>query len=444
MPAGLQAPQAEHSGPTGLATMFSVSNEAAMNSSFNRKNLAYRSGYKTGCEAGALTAVAALALLALVPAPRVHSQSLADRLKGVQSGHEGPAGPTLPTWKPVSATTSSMTIPLVKGLIVSGAQAGDEGDREQIRTIKDTNQKDVTLIVEWDTPSSNPNQPPTRKTTTRIVDLADLATSHRFMTYFVIGQTEHYPGANGFAASTEILTQLRAGQASEFDFEANPSPLASIMADQSHLVGWNGHPMNKCSLHRVGTTDVSVPMLVNSAKVELPVLHAMCSLGGTDEAHFYFLDQPSNPIVIAGQVSGEISQMVKIEFPENVPAAGSSMEQALAEKKPVQIYGIYFDFNSSTIKPDSEAVLKQISDILHKNPDWKLSVAGHTDNIGDASANQQLSERRAVAVKDALVSRYGIASDRLTTGGFGASRPIEPNTTLEGRARNRRVELQRE
>jgi outer membrane protein OmpA-like peptidoglycan-associated protein len=170
----------------------------------------------------------------------------------------------------------------------------------------------------------------------------------------------------------------------------------------------------------------------------------MCSLGGTDEAHFYFLDQPSNPIVIAGQVSGEISQMVKIEFPENVPAAGSSMEQALAEKKPVQIYGIYFDFNSSTIKPDSEAVLKQISDILHKNPDWKLSVAGHTDNIGDASANQQLSERRAVAVKDALVSRYGIASDRLTTGGFGASRPIEPNTTLEGRARNRRVELQRE
>jgi outer membrane protein OmpA-like peptidoglycan-associated protein len=110
----------------------------------------------------------------------------------------------------------------------------------------------------------------------------------------------------------------------------------------------------------------------------------------------------------------------------------------------VEIYGIYFDFNSATIKPDSEAVLKQISDILHKNPDWKLSVAGHTDNIGDNSFNQNLSERRAAAVKNALVTRYGIAPGRLTTSGFGASRPIEPNTTLEGRARNRRVELQRQ
>ena len=114
------------------------------------------------------------------------------------------------------------------------------------------------------------------------------------------------------------------------------------------------------------------------------------------------------------------------------------------KKKPVEIYGIYFDFNSATIKPDSEAVLRQISDILHKNPDWKLSVAGHTDNIGDASTNQGLSERRAAAVKNALVNEYKIAADRLTTRGYGASRPIESNSTVEGRARNRRVELQRQ
>jgi OmpA-OmpF porin, OOP family len=64
------------------------------------------------------------------------------------------------------------------------------------------------------------------------------------------------------------------------------------------------------------------------------------------------------------------------------------MEKALADKQKVEIYGIYFDFASSTIKPESETVLKQISDILHKNPDWKLSVAAHTDNIGDAGFNQ--------------------------------------------------------
>jgi outer membrane protein OmpA-like peptidoglycan-associated protein len=183
-----------------------------------------------------------------------------------------------------------------------------------------------------------------------------------------------------------------------------------------------------------------MPMLVNSVRVELPVIHAMCTLSGTEEAHFYFLDQPANPLLLDSFLDESRSQMIKIDF----PVQSASIEQALAEKKPVQIYGIYFDFNSATIKPDSEAVLKQISEILQKNPDWKLSMAGHTDNIGDARFNQQLSERRAAAVKDALVSRYGIAATRLTTKGFGASRPIEPNTTLEGRARNRRVELQRE
>ena len=91
--------------------------------------------------------VAALALLGLIAVPFAQSQSLADRLKGVQSGHEGPPPPKPPAWKPVTPATSSMTIPLVKGLIVSGAQTGDNGDQEQIRTIKDTSAKDVTLVV---------------------------------------------------------------------------------------------------------------------------------------------------------------------------------------------------------------------------------------------------------------------------------------------------------
>jgi outer membrane protein OmpA-like peptidoglycan-associated protein len=388
-------------------------------------------------------AVGLLALSAVSLSTYAEAQSLADRLKGVQGGHEGPPPPTLPAWKPVSSATSSMTIPLVKGLIVSGAQANEDGDREQIRTIKDSSNKDVTLVVEWDKPSTTPGQPPDRRVTTRIVDSADLATSHRFMVYFHIGQTEHYPGSTGFGASAEVIDQLRAGKPVEYLFEANPDPImtmATMQKDQSRLVGWNGNPMNKCTLQRVGGTDVSIPMLVNSAKVELPAIHAMCPVTGTDDAHFYFLDQPSNPILIAAKQGDDQSEMIKIDF----PVQSAEMEQALAQKKPVEIYGIYFDFNSATIKPDSEAVLKQISDILHKNPDWKLSVAGHTDNIGEASFNQGLSERRAAAVKEALVSRYGIAADRLTTRGYGASRPIEPNTTLEGRARNRRVELQRE
>jgi len=392
-------------------------------------------------------------LLALVAAVAASTglngwgQSLAERLKGVQSGHEGPPPPTLPAWKPVSSTTSKMTIPLVKGLLVSGAQAAEKGDKEQIRRIDTVTPAAATLVIEWDTPSSTPGKPPDRKASSRTVDKADLAASHRLMGIYEIGKQEHYPGSTGWGTSAEVINQLRSTGSSEILLAANPDPAMTMVAmskNNGEMVGWNGHPLNKCELHRVGTADVAMPMLVNGARVELPVIHGVCKIGG-DDAHLYILDQPSNPLVLASQGEDGLTQMVSIDFPPEIPGEeASSMEQALEQKKPVEIYGIYFDFNSATIKPDSEAVLKQISDILHKNPSWKLSISGHTDNIGDAAFNQALSERRAAAVKDALVTRYGISADRLTTKGYGASSPIETNSTLEGRARNRRVELQRQ
>jgi OOP family OmpA-OmpF porin len=81
--------------------------------------------------------------------------------------------------------------------------------------------------------------------------------------------------------------------------------------------------------------------------------------------------------------------------------------------------------------------------VLKRHADWKLSVEGHTDSLLADGFNQKLSERRAVAVKQALVTRYGIVAARLTTQGFGETRPRAPNDTLAGRARNRRVELVR-
>jgi outer membrane protein OmpA-like peptidoglycan-associated protein len=162
-----------------------------------------------------------------------------------------------------------------------------------------------------------------------------------------------------------------------------------------------------------------------------------------DETDFYILDQPSNPIFLYTRLSsfGDSTQITRITFGT---AKQDSLEQSLADKKPVEIYGIYFDFNSAYIKPESEAVLKQISEVMHNHPTWKLSVSGHTDNIVGNDFNQKLSQARAEAVKTALVNEYKIAPDRLTTNGYGASRPIADNSKVEGRARNRRVELQRQ
>jgi outer membrane protein OmpA-like peptidoglycan-associated protein len=131
--------------------------------------------------------------------------------------------------------------------------------------------------------------------------------------------------------------------------------------------------------------------------------------------------------------------VVRIEF----PVAASTIQQQLASTGKADVYGIYFDFASDRIKEESEPVLAEIARVLAGNPAWTLNVHGHTDNIGSDASNLDLSTRRAAAVKQALVARYKIAPARLSTGGFGESRPIETNDTLEGRARNRRVELRR-
>jgi outer membrane protein OmpA-like peptidoglycan-associated protein len=109
----------------------------------------------------------------------------------------------------------------------------------------------------------------------------------------------------------------------------------------------------------------------------------------------------------------------------------------------VAVYGIQFDFNKSTIRPDSEPVLQNVLEILNSQPDLKLEIQGHTDNVGTDDYNQKLSESRAASVVAWLIGK-GIAPGRLTAHGYGMTQPIADNSTDEGRARNRRVELKKQ
>ncbi len=102
---------------------------------------------------------------------------------------------------------------------------------------------------------------------------------------------------------------------------------------------------------------------------------------------------------------------------------------------------IFFDFNKATLRPESKVELERVYTILTENPRMKVRIAGHTDNIGSEEYNQRLSEARAKAVYDYLISR-GISADRLSYIGYGESRPIDTNETSEGRQNNRRVELE--
>lgn len=104
------------------------------------------------------------------------------------------------------------------------------------------------------------------------------------------------------------------------------------------------------------------------------------------------------------------------------------------------VYGINFDFNSDKLRDESKVVLDKIVKILKEKADWKMTIEGHTDNVGGDSFNQTLSEKRAKAVVDYL-TKAGIEASRLNASGKGLSSPIASNETDLGRSQNRRVEL---
>jgi OmpA-OmpF porin, OOP family len=105
------------------------------------------------------------------------------------------------------------------------------------------------------------------------------------------------------------------------------------------------------------------------------------------------------------------------------------------------IYGIYFDTDKSTVKPESEAALKEIATLFKNNPSLIVWLVGHTDSAGDFKHNMTLSEERAKAVMAELTGKYGVSAARLLAIGAGPIAPVASNGTEDGRAKNRRVEL---
>jgi outer membrane protein OmpA-like peptidoglycan-associated protein len=109
-------------------------------------------------------------------------------------------------------------------------------------------------------------------------------------------------------------------------------------------------------------------------------------------------------------------------------------------KTPVVLRGVTFESGRSALKPDSYTILDIVAASLIANPDIKIEIAGHTDNTGSAATNTRLSQARADAVRAYLASK-GVAPDRMVARGYGPSQPVAPNTSVTGRAQNRRVEL---
>lgn len=399
---------------------------------------------------------------------------------------------------PAAIQSPPATVPLCPGLTIVTAIGEPEGDYESIKTIQSVTDTGVQLKYSSERMYADmfSKDPPKLQQTnlTRTVRRADLRTATLYLQQFSPGLPETIPETTAIGTSAAVLNDLKTkGEATLGIFIAFSVDKPSLDRDEHPNVYDN---QEVGTITRVGKGPVMMPVLVNDVPVLLPAIHAAGELVD-DKSEFFFLDDPANPLALKFRIGignvpalseedarstgqkphpagdDETLQVIKISTrcaggppPNNGPAGGggggagaggnapaggggdgsgagggSAIERELAESGRADVYSIYFTFNSDVIRTESEPTLKEIADVLKRHPDWKLGVNGHTDGIGGDDYNLDLSKRRAAAVRTALVTRYGVAAARLSASGFGKTQPKDTNATLEGRAKNRRVEL---
>jgi outer membrane protein OmpA-like peptidoglycan-associated protein len=355
---------------------------------------------------------------------------------------------------------SAPVIPLCPGLTIVTAVADRRGDYESIKRIQTASKDAVTLHYSnqrpaddtWDSSKKGQLE---HTEVDRAIRIADLEHAHAYLQQFATILPSMSAGTTAIGISADVLGELKSkGQSTLTVFQTflGTEKVGNPLTPQPGSLDYR----LTGAIKRSEAAAVPIETIVNDRPVPLPTVHAS-GLLAIEQSDFYFLDDPSNPLTLKFKIGKNQLNVVKIAFPPCTPilthaaappppakppsTAAPQIEQALKEKGRAEVYGIYFDFSSAKIRPESEPVLQDIANVLSKNAAWKLSVEGHTDNVGGDAYNLDLSKKRAAAVKDALTTRYHVAGDRLTTSGFGATRPKATNDTLEGRARNRRVEL---
>jgi outer membrane protein OmpA-like peptidoglycan-associated protein len=391
-------------------------------------------------------------------------------------------------------------IPLCEGMTLVTAVNSGSGDYESIKTIKSVTATQARInysAEKMDYGDLFSTDPPRLRSyvSKRVLHLEDVRTSRTYLQQFDTNIPESVPGTTALGTSSLVLSELKKQGHSDFSityFWGFIQPPSLNREDPGSV--YRSQLPGQAKV--VSSTPEEISVLVNGVPTALPAIHVSGNfLGYVSE--LWFLDQSDNPLTLKYRIGvddikprppearkecesqtrmlGYVPQqclkldggdqsnldLVKINFTcAAPPPAGNSgggagagagtpsggvakLEESLLKAGRAEIPDIFFRSGSNEIREESAGSLLVIAEVLKRHPDWKLSVEGHTDSLLADDFNQKLSERRAAAVKQALVSQYAIDATRLTTQGFGETRPRAANDTLAGRARNRRVELVR-
>lgn len=409
--------------------------------------------------------------------------------------------------RPEPARPPGGPVPLCAGLTIVTAVNEPAGDYESIKTITSVSAEAVRLTYSSERMAGDmfsPGPPVVQTTTlTRTIRRQDLQTATTYAQEFSDQLPESIPGTTAIGVSRAVLDAMKRGVAVEFGISSTvPGQALGIDPDvRPNIYDY----LQAAPLTRVAPAPVHLPVVVNNVPVTLPAIHAVRDAYG-ERSEFFVLDDPANPLMLQFRIGidavkpwgPEMREMMKgvtaldagipamfgmgnnpdggdkarlrvVKITNRcgdpaMPAAGggggvgagvgagpgpasgagaSALERSLATTGRADVYDIFFSFNSDRLRPESEPTLREIAALLRTRADWSLSIEGHTDGIASDTFNLELSRRRAASVKAALVSRHGVSAARLASAGFGESRPRDSNDTLDGRARNRRVELVR-
>jgi hypothetical protein len=374
-----------------------------------------------------------LVVLTAVATPACGSNPDTGAAKNAVSGAV-PAAPVSEGQAPPSTSQAGRDIiPLRAGLKIVGAGSDlVQGDGQSVTSITAVTTDTVTVNILLEYSKSD------RYSGVLTLKRPDLASS---VNYNQAVDTDRAtdPNRTGtfWGPSSAVLARLKTSGATSF---VNWVPRRS---GPSFL---GPEEMTVVRLEKAGDQPIAFPVLVNNRLTALPGIQARGTVefesGRTLAVEIIFYDSIDNPITLHRTEEGRTGDVTHIWFPEERPAV--EVERQLVTTGRAEVYGIFFNLGQATMKPGFESVLQEISDALTKNPQWKVRIEGHTDNIGSEADNQLLSERRAAAVASELAGKYGIDARRLSAAGFGESKPKDTNETLIGRAQNRRVEQVRQ
>jgi outer membrane protein OmpA-like peptidoglycan-associated protein len=341
-----------------------------------------------------------------------------------------------------SASLTADRIPIQHGVTVVQAVRGESkvpnpqpapsgiavGDHETTLTLAAATSAGVAILFRSFIKDDRGNQ--RWLSISRYVPRDDLLNGRLQILGFHTDDAQVLPGATAIGPSVAFVRQL-----------ARDGRAGHVFRNYASMAEISG------TLQRVST--VAFPVLVNGERVTVPALVARGEMGLSGimrPTEWQFLDHPVHPITLkvswgprgaSASAPAEWSrQVIRIDFK-------SSVAERLTTDCRARVPGIYFEFNSDQLNPASTPALETIAQVLRQNSNWTVEIEGHTDNVGGPAYNLDLSARRATSVKRTLVTDYSIAAARLSTRGFGLTRPIESNETVEGRAMNRRVEMVR-